>query len=109
MIIAGAGGAAHLPGMVASLTPLPVIGVPVTPKGSHLDGLDALMSIVQVHTPSYQCYALCPYPIAAVSPSRQLTACRFAGQILFRLMVTASSDLHLLSCIGTKGISHLCF
>ena len=48
VIIAGAGGAAHLPGMVASLTPLPVIGVPVTPEGAHLDGLDALLSIVQV-------------------------------------------------------------
>ena len=48
VIIAGAGGAAHLPGMVASLTPLPVIGVPVKPKNAHLDGLDALMSIVQV-------------------------------------------------------------
>ena len=42
------GGAAHLPGMVASLTPLPVIGVPCVPTGSHLDGLDALMSIVQM-------------------------------------------------------------
>ena len=48
MIIAGAGGAAHLPGMVAALTPLPVIGVPVKPAGAHLDGLDALLSIVQV-------------------------------------------------------------
>jgi len=48
VIIAGAGGAAHLPGMVAAATPLPVIGVPVTPKGAHLDGLDALLSIVQV-------------------------------------------------------------
>ena len=48
MIIAGAGGAAHLPGMVAALTPLPVIGVPVKPVGAHLDGLDALLSIVQV-------------------------------------------------------------
>lgn len=47
-IIAGAGGAAHLPGMVAALTPLPVIGVPVKPAGAHLDGLDALLSIVQV-------------------------------------------------------------
>ena len=49
VIIAGAGGAAHLPGMVAAMTPLPVIGVPVTPAGAHLDGLDALMSIVQAH------------------------------------------------------------
>lgn len=46
VIIAGAGGAAHLPGMVASMTPLPVIGVPV--RGSSLDGLDSLLSIVQM-------------------------------------------------------------
>jgi 5-(carboxyamino)imidazole ribonucleotide mutase len=46
VIIAGAGGAAHLPGMTASLTPLPVIGVPVPLK--QLDGMDSLMSIVQM-------------------------------------------------------------
>ncbi|MEN9202801.1 MAG: 5-(carboxyamino)imidazole ribonucleotide mutase [Thermostichus sp. DG_1_6_bins_120] len=46
VIIAGAGGAAHLPGMVAALTPLPVIGVPVA--GKHLQGLDSLYSIVQM-------------------------------------------------------------
>ncbi|MFC4947159.1 5-(carboxyamino)imidazole ribonucleotide mutase [Pseudonocardia sp. GCM10023141] len=46
VIIAGAGGAAHLPGMVASVTPLPVIGVPVPLK--YLDGLDSLLSIVQM-------------------------------------------------------------
>ncbi|MDZ4826510.1 MAG: 5-(carboxyamino)imidazole ribonucleotide mutase [Actinomycetota bacterium] len=46
VIIAGAGGAAHLPGMTASMTPLPVIGVPVPLK--HLDGLDSLLSIVQM-------------------------------------------------------------
>ncbi|MBO9999593.1 MAG: 5-(carboxyamino)imidazole ribonucleotide mutase [Cyanobacteria bacterium SID2] len=46
VIIAGAGGAAHLPGMVASLTPLPVIGVPVATR--HLGGLDSLYSIVQM-------------------------------------------------------------
>ena len=46
VIIAGAGGAAHLPGMVASLTPLPVIGVPVPLK--NLDGMDSLLSIVQM-------------------------------------------------------------
>ncbi len=46
VIIAGAGGSAHLPGMVASLTPLPVIGVPV--KGRSFEGLDSLMSIVQM-------------------------------------------------------------
>ncbi|MDJ0704180.1 MAG: 5-(carboxyamino)imidazole ribonucleotide mutase [Leptolyngbyaceae cyanobacterium MO_188.B28] len=46
VIIAGAGGAAHLPGMVAALSPLPVIGVPV--KSRHLQGLDSLYSIVQM-------------------------------------------------------------
>ncbi len=46
VIIAGAGGAAHLPGMVASITPIPVIGVPV--KTSSLQGLDSLLSIVQM-------------------------------------------------------------
>jgi 5-(carboxyamino)imidazole ribonucleotide mutase len=46
VIIAGAGGSAHLPGMVAAITPLPVIGVPV--KTSTLNGLDSLMSIVQM-------------------------------------------------------------
>lgn len=46
VVIAGAGGAAHLPGMVASVTPLPVIGVPVPLK--YLDGMDSLLSIVQM-------------------------------------------------------------
>jgi 5-(carboxyamino)imidazole ribonucleotide mutase len=46
VLIAGAGGAAHLPGMLASVTPLPVIGVPVPLE--HLDGLDSLLSIVQM-------------------------------------------------------------
>ena len=46
VLVAGAGGAAHLPGMLAALTPLPVIGVPVAL--AHLDGLDSLLSIVQM-------------------------------------------------------------
>jgi 5-(carboxyamino)imidazole ribonucleotide mutase len=46
VVIAGAGGAAHLPGMLAAVTPLPVIGVPVALR--HLDGLDSLLSIVQM-------------------------------------------------------------
>jgi 5-(carboxyamino)imidazole ribonucleotide mutase len=46
VIVAGAGGAAHLPGMTASMTPLPVIGVPV--PLAHLDGMDSLLSIVQM-------------------------------------------------------------
>ena len=48
VIVAGAGGAAHLPGMLAALTTLPVIGVPVALR--HLDGLDSLLSIVQMPT-----------------------------------------------------------
>src|SRR5690625_7587402 len=47
VIIAGAGGAAHLPGMVASQATLPVIGVPIESRG--LDGMDSLLSIVQMH------------------------------------------------------------
>jgi len=46
VIVAGAGGAAHLPGMLASVTPLPVVGVPVALR--HLDGMDSLLSIVQM-------------------------------------------------------------
>jgi len=46
VLVAGAGGAAHLPGMLAALTPLPVVGVPVAL--AHLDGLDSLLSIVQM-------------------------------------------------------------
>src|SRR5690606_15777504 len=46
VVVAGAGGAAHLPGMLAAVTPLPVVGVPVPLK--HLDGMDSLLSIVQM-------------------------------------------------------------
>ncbi|GCE99489.1 phosphoribosylaminoimidazole carboxylase ade2 [Zygosaccharomyces mellis] len=71
-IIAGAGGAAHLPGMVAAMTPLPVIGVPV--KGSSLDGVDSLHSIVQMPR---------GVPVATVainnSTNAALLAVRFIG------------------------------
>ncbi|AQZ09997.1 ADE2 (YOR128C) [Zygosaccharomyces parabailii] len=71
-IIAGAGGAAHLPGMVAAMTPLPVIGVPV--KGSSLDGVDSLHSIVQMPR---------GVPVATVainnSTNAALLAVRFLG------------------------------
>lgn len=56
VIIAGAGGAAHLPGMVAALTPLPVIGVPV--RGSTLDGVDSLHSIVQMPVSVFACFTI---------------------------------------------------
>jgi len=75
VIIAGAGGAAHLPGMVASATPLPVIGVPV-PLG-RLDGLDSLLSIVQMPA---------GVPVATVS----IGGGRNAGLLAVRIL--ASSD-----------------
>jgi 5-(carboxyamino)imidazole ribonucleotide mutase len=75
VIIAGAGGAAHLPGMVASATPLPVIGVPV-PLAT-LDGLDSLLSIVQMPA---------GVPVACVS----IGGARNAGLLAVRIL--ASSD-----------------
>jgi 5-(carboxyamino)imidazole ribonucleotide mutase len=71
VIIAGAGGAAHLPGMVASLTPLPVIGVPVPLK--HLDGLDSLLSIVQMPA---------GIPVATVAVGNARNAALLAVRIL---------------------------
>ncbi|MCD0444774.1 5-(carboxyamino)imidazole ribonucleotide mutase [Glycomyces sp. A-F 0318] len=70
-IIAGAGGAAHLPGMVASATPLPVIGVPVPLK--HLDGMDSLLSIVQMPA---------GIPVATVS----VAGARNAGLLAVRIL-----------------------
>jgi 5-(carboxyamino)imidazole ribonucleotide mutase len=71
VIIAGAGGAAHLPGMVASLTTLPVIGVPV--KSKALNGLDSLLSIVQMPT---------GVPVATVSIDGAKNAALIAVSIL---------------------------
>jgi 5-(carboxyamino)imidazole ribonucleotide mutase len=71
VIIAGAGGAAHLPGMVASITPLPVIGVPI--KTSKLDGLDSLLSIVQMPE---------GVPVAAVAINGAKNAALLACEIL---------------------------
>jgi 5-(carboxyamino)imidazole ribonucleotide mutase len=78
VIIAGAGGAAHLPGMVASLTPLPVIGVPVPLK--HLDGMDSLLSIVQMPA---------GVPVATVS----VGGARNAGLLAVRILATADTAL----------------
>jgi 5-(carboxyamino)imidazole ribonucleotide mutase len=78
VIIAGAGGAAHLPGMVAAATPLPVIGVPV-PLG-RLDGLDSLLSIVQMPA---------GVPVATVS----IGGARNAGLLAVRIL--GSSDPRL--------------
>lgn len=78
VIIAGAGGAAHLPGMVASLTPLPVIGVPVPSK--HLQGLDSLYSIVQMPT---------GIPVATVA----IGNARNAGLLAIQILATYQYEL----------------
>ncbi|SDY72733.1 5-(carboxyamino)imidazole ribonucleotide mutase [Micromonospora pattaloongensis] len=78
VIIAGAGGAAHLPGMVASATPLPVIGVPVPLK--YLDGMDSLLSIVQMPA---------GVPVATVS----IGGARNAGLLAVRILAAADEDL----------------
>ncbi len=78
VIIAGAGGAAHLPGMLASVTPLPVIGVPVPLK--YLDGLDSLLSIVQMPA---------GVPVATVS----VGGARNAGLLAARILAAHDPEL----------------
>jgi 5-(carboxyamino)imidazole ribonucleotide mutase len=78
VIIAGAGGAAHLPGMLASVTPLPVIGVPVAL--SQLDGLDSLLSIVQMPK---------GVPVATVA----VNGARNAGLLAVRILGLGNPDL----------------
>jgi len=78
VIIAGAGGAAHLPGMVASMTPLPVIGVPVAL--AHLDGLDSMLSIVQMPA---------GVPVATVAVGNA----RNAGLLAVRVLATSDDAL----------------
>lgn len=78
VIIAGAGGAAHLPGMVASLTVLPVIGVPV--RSSSLDGMDSLLSIVQMPG---------GVPVATVA----INGAKNAGILASQIIGSGDSDL----------------
>ena len=78
VIIAGAGGAAHLPGMLAAVTPLPVIGVPVPLK--HLDGMDSLLSIVQMPA---------GVPVATVSIGNASNA----GLLAVRILATGDAEL----------------
>lgn len=80
VIVAGAGGSAHLPGMVASLTSIPVIGVPIKTKS--MDGLDSLLSIVQMPT---------GVPVATV-PVNGGTA---AGLLAARILGVGNSSLQL--------------
>src|SRR5262245_3095311 len=78
VVIAGAGGAAHLPGMTASMTPLPVIGVPVPLP--HLDGLDSMLSIVQMPA---------GIPVATVA----IGNARNAGLLAVRILATGDPAL----------------
>ena len=78
VIVAGAGGAAHLPGMTASMTPLPVIGVPV--PLAHLDGLDSLLSIVQMPK---------GIPVATVAVGNAANA----GLLAIRILATSDDAL----------------
>lgn len=78
VIIAGAGGAAHLPGMLAAVTPLPVIGVPVPLK--HMDGMDSLLSIVQMPA---------GVPVATVAVGNA----RNAGLLAVRILSAGNPDL----------------
>lgn len=80
VIVAGAGGAAHLPGMLASVTTLPVVGVPV--PLSRLDGLDSLLSIVQMPA---------GVPVATVS----IGGARNAGLLAVKVLATADDSLRL--------------
>jgi 5-(carboxyamino)imidazole ribonucleotide mutase len=77
VLVAGAGGAAHLPGMLASVTPLPVVGVPVPLK--HLDGLDSLLSIVQMPA---------GVPVATVS----IGGARNAGLLAARILAAGDGE-----------------
>ena len=78
VLVAGAGGAAHLPGMLAAVTPLPVVGVPIPLR--HLDGLDSLLSIVQM--PS-------GVPVATVA----VGGARNAGLLAVRILAASDPDL----------------
>jgi 5-(carboxyamino)imidazole ribonucleotide mutase len=78
VLVAGAGGAAHLPGMLAAVTPLPVVGVPVPLR--HLDGMDSLLSIVQMPA---------GVPVATVS----IGGARNAGLLAVRVLAAADPAL----------------
>lgn len=79
VIIAGAGGAAHLPGMVASLTPLPVIGVPIKSSNS-IDGWDSILSILQMPN---------GVPVATVA----LNAAKNAGLLALQILGTSNPEI----------------
>jgi 5-(carboxyamino)imidazole ribonucleotide mutase len=99
VLIAGAGGAAHLPGMLAAVTPLPVIGVPV--PLAHLDGMDSLLSIVQMPA---------GIPVATVA----VGGARNAGLLAVRILAASDQELRgrmqafqedLRSTAAAKGVA----
>ena len=90
VIVAGAGGAAHLPGMLASVTALPVIGVPV--PLAHLDGLDSLLSIVQMPA---------GVPVATVS----IGGARNAGLLAVRILATHDDRLRTAMVAFQAGLA----
>ncbi|MBN4926024.1 5-(carboxyamino)imidazole ribonucleotide mutase [Hoyosella rhizosphaerae] len=92
VIIAGAGGAAHLPGMVASATPLPVIGVPVPLK--YLDGMDSLLSIVQMPA---------GVPVATVS----IGGARNAGLLAVRILAASDPQLQRAMVTFQEGLHQM--
>lgn len=91
VIIAGAGGAAHLPGMVASLTPLPVIGVPIKSSNS-IDGWDSVLSILQMPN---------GVPVATVA----LNAAKNAGLLAAEIMATSDAVLLEKMIAYKKGLA----
>lgn len=90
VVIAGAGGAAHLPGMVASATPLPVVGVPVPLK--YFDGLDSLLSIVQMPA---------GVPVATVA----VGAARNAGLLAARILAVGDAGLTTAVKAAQEGLA----
>ncbi len=92
VIIAGAGGAAHLPGMVAAATPLPVIGVPVPLR--HLDGMDSLLSIVQMPA---------GVPVATVS----IGGARNAGLLAVRILAAHDETLRARMAVYQDDLKRL--
>ena len=96
VIIAGAGVAAHLPGMLASLTPLPVIGVPVPLK--YLDGMDSLLSIVQMP-------AGVPVATLAIGPAGATNAALLAVSILAASRPELRASLHAFRAEQAQRVS----
>ncbi|MEV5965940.1 5-(carboxyamino)imidazole ribonucleotide mutase [Kribbella sp. NPDC051952] len=92
VLIAGAGGAAHLPGMLAAVTPLPVIGVPVPLK--YLDGMDSLLSIVQMPA---------GVPVATVS----IGNARNAGLLAVRILAASDEKLRDRMIAFQEGLADL--